>query len=76
MADKKDTAEYSSSKALETRKEAEEKEPTQDWRLQPGGAMGSPTQQGMAGLDRAMVPSGARDPEQTRYGDTGGPETK
>lgn len=52
MADKKDTAEYSSSKAPETRKHAEEKETTRDWRLQPGGANGSPTQQGMAALDR------------------------
>lgn len=61
MADKKDTAEYSSSKAPETRKHAEEQEPKIDTRLLPGGATGSPTQQGMAALDRATVPSGARE---------------
>jgi len=52
MADKKDTSEYSASKAPETLKQAEEKETVKDARLQPGGATGSPTRQGMAALDR------------------------
>ncbi len=52
MADKKDTSEYSASKAPETRKQAEENETVKDARLQPGGATGSPTPQGMAALDR------------------------
>lgn len=51
MADKKDTSEYSSTKAPETREPAEEKDGHRDTRLQPGGATGSPTAQGMAGLD-------------------------
>ena len=51
MADKKDTSEYSSTKAPETREHAEEKDEQRDTRLQPGGATGSPTAQGMAGLD-------------------------
>ena len=47
----RDTAEYSASKAPETKKQAEERETTPDSRLIPGGAHGSPTAQGMAGLD-------------------------
>jgi hypothetical protein len=47
----KDTAAYSSSKAPETRKPAEERETVKDTRLQPGGATPSPSMQGMAGLD-------------------------
>ena len=76
MSDKKDTSEYSASKAPDTRKEAEEKKSVKDWRLQPGGENGSPTQQGMAALEREDVPSGATDSGQTRYGDTGRAETK
>ena len=72
----RDTAEYSSSKAPETRKEAEEQESTVDSRLIPGGAEpNSPTAQGMAGLDRADVPNGATDTGQTQYRDTGRKET-
>jgi hypothetical protein len=49
----KDTSEYSSSKAPETRAEAEEKVSQPDPRLTPGGAEPkTPTPQGMAGLER------------------------
>ena len=58
MADKKDTAEYSASKAPETRKHAEEKETVKDWRLQPGGETGSPTSQGMAAVDQGLKHEG------------------
>jgi hypothetical protein len=60
--DKKDddTSEYSSTKAPETAEYAEERDPTVDSRLIPGGAHPrSDTQQGMAGLDRDDVPGGA-----------------
>jgi hypothetical protein len=73
---KNDTAEYSASKAPETKKHAEERATVKDYRLLPGGALASPSEQGMAGLERESVPSEARDPEQTSYGDTGRPETK
>jgi hypothetical protein len=54
---KKDTSEYSSSKAPETRREAEEKDGISDTRLIPGGAEPKThTPQGMEGLDRADVP--------------------
>jgi hypothetical protein len=54
---KKDTSEYSSSKAPETRREAEEPEVYSDTRLIPGGAEPKThTPQGMEGLDRADVP--------------------
>jgi hypothetical protein len=72
----KDTAEYSASQAPETRKEAEEQETTVDARLIPGGAHGTPSLQGIAGLDREEVPSEARDSGQTQYRDTGRPETR
>ena len=72
----KDTAEYSASKAPETRKEAEEQETTVDTRLIPGGAHGTPFLQGVAGLNREDVPSEARDSGQTQYRDTGRPETR
>ena len=72
----RDTAEYSSTKAPETRKEAEEQESTVDSRLIPGGAEPkTPSQQGMAGLDRDEVANGATDSGQTRYRDTGRKET-
>ena len=61
MADKKDTAQYSSSKAPETRVQAEEKDGQRDMRLIPGGAKGSPTLQGMAALERPAVPTGGKD---------------
>ena len=57
MANKTDTSEYSSTKAPDTRKEAEEERSTPDARLIPGGAHGSHTAQGMAGLDPDAEPS-------------------
>ena len=51
MTTKTDTSDYSSTKAPDTRKEAEERQSTPDARLIPGGAHGSHTAQGMAGLD-------------------------
>ena len=72
----RDTAEYSATKAPDTRKHAEERETVDDSRLVPGGAHGTPSPQGMAALDREDVPSEARDSGQTSYKDTGRPETK
>lgn len=46
---KKDTSEYSSSKAPEVRREAEEPRAFSDERLQPGGAHGAPVDVGMSG---------------------------
>ena len=67
----KDTAEYSASKAPETRDHAEEHETVVDTRLTPGGAEPrTHTAQGMAGLDRDAVPGHAEDAGQTRYRDT------
>lgn len=68
---KKDTGEYSSSKAPDTRDHAEEKAGNySDMRLIPGGAHGSDKPQGMDALDRESIPSGASDTGQTRYGDS------
>ncbi len=68
----RDTSEYSSSKALETAEHATEQDSVVDSRLIPGGAEPrTDTQQGIAGLDRDEVPSGATDTGQTRFGDTG-----
>jgi hypothetical protein len=68
----KDTAEYSSSKAPETKEHAEERDDVVDPRLIPGGAEPrTHTAQGMAGLDRDTVPNEANDTGQTRYRDTG-----
>ena len=72
----KDTAEYSATKAPDTKKHAEERQTVVDWRLIPGGVNGTPEAQGMSALDREDVPSEARDSGQTRYRDTGRPETK
>lgn len=56
----RDTSEYSSSQAPETAEYAQEKDPLVDTRLIPGGAEPrSDTRQGMAGLDRKDVPTGA-----------------
>ena len=74
---KKDTSEYSSTKSPETRPAAEERDNRRDSTLIPGGALGSPTAQGMAGLERDdQVQAAQQDPKQTSYGDTGRPETK
>jgi hypothetical protein len=51
MTKANDTAEYSATKAPDTRREAEERESTRDMRLIPGGERGTPTPQGMAGLE-------------------------
>ena len=68
----KDSSEYSSSKAPETREPAEERDQAVDPRLIPGGAEPrTPSQQGMAGLDREPVPGEARDSGQTRDRKTG-----
>jgi hypothetical protein len=69
---KKDTSEYSATKAPETREHAEERDHAVDSRLLPGGAEPrTHTDQGMAGLDRDTVPNRAADTGQTRYRDTG-----
>lgn len=65
----KDTAEYSGSKAPETRGEAEEKKGTSDDRLQPGGARGARADVGMSGLDRDATVSGGQSTGQERYGE-------
>lgn len=57
MTTRKDTAEYSSSKAPETRPAAEEKDAPSASTLIPGGAHGSPSAQGMAGLDEEPAPA-------------------
>jgi hypothetical protein len=64
----KDTAEYSASKAPETKEQAEERDGFSDMRLIPGGAEPrTHSAQGMAGLDRNAVPNHAEDSGQTRY---------
>lgn len=74
---KKDTSEYSSTKAPETRPAAEERDGKSDNTLIPGGALASPTPQGIAGLERdEHVTEGEQQPKQSSYGDTGRPETK
>jgi hypothetical protein len=67
---KKDTTEYSASKAPETRKEAEEPPEFSDTRLKPGGATGSPVDVGMSSLQRDETPHGGQSAGQQRYGDT------
>ena len=67
---RKDTAEYSGSKAPETRREAEEANGPSDTRLIPGGAHGSAFDVGMSGIDPDAAISGGRSTEQERYGDT------
>jgi hypothetical protein len=47
---KKDTSEYSATKAPEVRKEAEEPRAFSDERLQPGGPHGAPVDVGMSGF--------------------------
>ena len=76
MAKKDDTAEYSATKAPDTREHAEERVTTPDPRLIPGGAHGAPVPQGMAGLEPQDVPADAGDSEGTQHKDTGRPETK
>jgi hypothetical protein len=71
MADKKDTSEYSSTKAPATQEHAtEQKGNFDDMRLIPGGALGSAHPQGMDALDRSTVPNGASDMGLADYGDS------
>ncbi len=56
---KKDTSEYSASKAPETKVSAEERDGVHDPRLHPGGSTGAPVDPGMSSLDRDDVPGGA-----------------
>ena len=59
----RDTSEYSSTKAPETRQAVEGREPTVDSRMIPGGAEPrSDTQQGIAGLDRDTAPDSSCQP--------------
>lgn len=67
---RKDTAEYSGSKAPETRGEAEEREGPSDHRLHPGGAHGAPFDVGMSGLDRDVTPSRGDSTRQEKFGET------
>lgn len=64
-----DATDYSSSKAPETTKEAEEREdqPT-DPRLLPGGAHGAKQDPGMSSLDPEEAISGGRSTGQEDYG--------
>jgi hypothetical protein len=64
MANKTDTSDYSSTKAPDTAKEAEERQSTPDARLIPGGAHGSHTAQGMAGLDVDPDPAAQKPGQQ------------
>ena len=67
---RKDTTEYSGSKAPETRREAEEKTGPSDERLIPGGPRGAKTDVGMSSLDRDSTVSGGRSTGQEHFGDT------
>ena len=68
MADqgKKDTSDYSATKAPETRQHAEEQAPDDptDWRLIPGGRHGSPELIGMDALHRGQLPGRAEKPAE------------
>ena len=64
-----DTAEYSGSKAPETRGEAEETVGPSDARLRPGGALGSRADVGMSNLDRGTSHSGGESTDQERFGE-------
>jgi hypothetical protein len=54
---KKDTSDYSASKAPETREHADETESQPDRRLEPGGPLGTPAPTGMSGMDPRDVPA-------------------
>ena len=66
----KDTAEYSATKAPETRREAEEQETVRDFRLIPGGKRGSENAIGMSAMDRDDVPCEGKDLGLVKYGDS------
>jgi hypothetical protein len=64
-----DAADHSSTKAPETRGEAEERDPhPSDPRLHPGGAHPAPADPGMSSLDRDTTLSGGRSTGQEDYG--------
>ena len=65
-----DTTEYSASKAPETKRAAENEEPTHDARLTPGGATGAPVEIGMSAMDHEQVPSEALPPRVEQFGDS------
>ena len=66
-----DAADYSSTKAHETEKEAEEHHPyPSDPRLIPGGAHGAAVDPGMSSLDRDITPSASESPRQQDIGAT------
>jgi hypothetical protein len=67
---RKDTTEYSGSKAPETRREAEEQHGPSDQRLKPGGARGSSADVGMSSLDRNATVSGGKSTGPERLGET------
>jgi hypothetical protein len=67
---RKDTAEYSGSKAPETRREAEEHNGPSDSRLKPGGARGAEMDVGMSSLDRGAAVSGGDSNRQEHFGET------
>ena len=67
--DRKDTAEYSGSKAPETRAEAEEDAGQSDPRLQPGGPRGARADVGMSGVDRDATISGGESTGQEQFGE-------
>lgn len=66
---RKDTTEYSGSKAPETRREAEEETGPSDHRLLPGGAHGAKADVGMSGMDRDTAVSGGESTGQEEYGE-------
>jgi hypothetical protein len=64
-----DATDYSSTKAPETQKDAEERDPQPyDVRLQPGGPLGAPADPGMPSLDRDVAVSGGRSDGLADYG--------
>lgn len=64
-----DATDYSSTKAPDTQREAEERhEHPSDTRLQPGGAHGAPADPGMSSLDRDTTLSGGFSSGQEDYG--------
>lgn len=66
---KADTTDYSASKAPETKAEAEEQVTHADWRLIPGGAMGSHEAIGMSAIERSQVPSEGEKPPDLDFKD-------
>jgi hypothetical protein len=64
-----DATDYSSTKAPETQKEAEDRhEHPSDHRLQPGGAHGAKADPGMSSLDRDEHITGGQSTGQEDYG--------